>query len=299
MKVLVTGACGHIGSKLIRSLPESYELLIVDNMLTQRYPSLFYINRKVKFLEQDISDLTLDQLEGIDVVIHLAAITNAEHSFKNQEEVEDINLVKTKKFIDTCQKAKCKFIFPSSTSVYGVATDEVFEDNKQSLNPQSPYADSKIKIEEYLEQTDLNYIVLRFGTIFGESVGMRFHTAINKFCYQAALGIPLTIWKQNYEQYRPYLGLNDCVSSIVHFIDKEDFNWRQTYNILTGNYRLKDIVERINKIKPVEISMVNTPLLNQYSYMVNFDKALSTGFTPEDDLFDTVEHILELLGDLS
>ena len=76
MKVLVTGACGHIGSKLIRSLPESYELLIVDNMLTQRYPSLFYINRKVKFLEQDISDLTLDQLEGIDVVIHLAAITN-------------------------------------------------------------------------------------------------------------------------------------------------------------------------------------------------------------------------------
>ena len=115
------------------------------------------------------------------------------------------------------------FVFPSSTSVYGVSADVVFEDDDQYLNPQSPYAESKLAIEETIQQRlgeSCKYLILRLGTIFGPSPGMRFHTAVNKFCYQAALGQPLTVWKDNYDKVRPYLGINDACCAIDHFLRK-------------------------------------------------------------------------------
>ena len=64
---------------------------------------------------------------------------------------------------------------------------------------------------------NLKGIILRLGTIFGVSKGMRFHTAVNKFCYQAAFKKPLTIWKTAYDQKRPYLDLQDACA-VVEFI---------------------------------------------------------------------------------
>jgi len=110
---------------------------------------------------------------------------------------------------------------------------------------------------------------------------MRFHTAINKFCYEASLNKPLTVWKENYNQYRPYLGLNDAISSILFFLENSD-HWNQTYNVLTGNYMLKDIVENIGSLVDIKVKMVNTPLLNQYSYHVS-DKKLKNLCCPSKD----------------
>ena len=139
VKVLITGGCGHIGSYLIRKLPSKYKITVVDNLLTQRYCSLFDLDRGIKFIEKDIDGLTEDDVVGIDVVIHLAAITNAEGSFKNKEEVENVNIVKTEKFIGLCKKVGISyFIFPSSTSVYGASVDVVYEDDDSVVNPQSP-----------------------------------------------------------------------------------------------------------------------------------------------------------------
>ena len=280
---MITGGCGHIGSKLIRIFPDGYNLTVVDNMWTQRYCSLFNQNRKIKFLEKDITDITKEDLENIDVVIHMASITNATNSFHNKDEVESVNYQSTVKFMDVCKQVGCKFIFPSSTSVYGVASEEVHEDDDRFLNPQSPYAESKIKGENYLKSSGLDYLILRFGTIFGTSDGMRFHTAINKFCYQASIGEPLTVWRENYNQHRPYLGLNDCVKSILHFL-KSDDGWGETYNVLSGNYKLEDIIDLIKNDIDIEVNMVDTPLLNQYSYLVNYDKIMNTGFVPKDNI---------------
>ena len=162
VKVLITGGCGHIGSYLIRKLPSKYKITVVDNLLTQRYCSLFDLDRGIKFIEKDIDGLTEDDVVGIDVVIHLAAITNAEGSFKNKEEVENVNIVKTEKFIGLCKKVGISyFIFPSSTSVYGASVDVVYEDDDSVVNPQSPYAETKIGIENLLKNNlaklDENY----------------------------------------------------------------------------------------------------------------------------------------------
>ena len=308
MNILITGGCGHIGSYLIRQFPLYYRVVprlpyrvtVVDNLLTQRYCSLFDLDRRIKFIEKDIDELTTEDIIGTDIVIHLAAITNAEGSFKNKEETENVNVVKTKKFIELCRKVKIPyFIFPSSTSVYGVSTDVVYEDDDSVVNPQSPYAETKIKIENLLKNQDgMNYLILRFGTIFGQSIGMRFHTAINKFCYEISLGKPLTIWKENYEQVRPYLGLDDAIRSIIHFSEKpEHFN--QTYNVISGNFKLSEVVKSIEGVVgEIELNMVDTPLLNQFSYDVSDDKARKTGFKPKDKLEESIEKTLKTLENL-
>ena len=300
MNILITGGCGHIGSYLIRKLPLKYKITVVDNLLTQRYCSLFDLDRRIKFIEKDIDELTTEDIIGTDIVIHLAAITNAEGSFKNKEEIENVNIVKTEKFIELCRKVRIPyFVFPSTTSVYGVSADVVYEDDDSVINPQSPYAETKIKIENFLKiQNDMNYLILRFGTIFGNSVGMRFHTAINKFCYEVSLGNPLTIWGQNYEQVRPYLGLNDAVRSIIHFLNNKEY-FNQTYNVVTGNYELSDVVKLIEKVTgKVELNMVDTPLLNQFTYDVSDDKARKTGFKPKDKLEVFIKKTLNMLDNL-
>ena len=102
VKIMISGALGHIGSKLIHSIcPNEFEKVsLIDNMLTQRYASLFHLPKGVNFTfyENDILKADMDNLLiDMDVVIHLAAITDAPASFKNSEEVEQVNYNGTKK----------------------------------------------------------------------------------------------------------------------------------------------------------------------------------------------------------
>jgi nucleoside-diphosphate-sugar epimerase len=297
--ILVTGGLGHIGSALIRKLAPHHNVTVVDNLLTQRYCSLFSFNQPVKFIEGSFEDVSLD---GIDTVIHLAAITNAAGSFGCKAEIEKVNVRDTQSFLKRCRDSGVGlFVFPSSTSVYGVAADEVFEDDAKYLNPQSPYAESKLAIEEFIEQElgdSCKYLILRLGTIFGPSPGMRFHTAVNKFCYQAALGHPLTVWSDNYEKMRPYLGINDACFAIQHLIKNDKYR-NETYNTLTMNVRTKDVVEFLDRLVGVEVEMVDTPLLNQYSYTVNSTKIRSTGYYTQDNILDEIFKTLKLLSGLN
>lgn len=302
MTILITGALGHIGSYLLeRGVFAQHHVIAVDNMLTQRYCSLLGLkHRPNMFLESDFSDISDEIIKKSDIIIHLAAITNATDSFNNTKQIEEINVNKTKKFIDRCGSFNPEklFIFPSSTSVYGVASDDVFEDNTSFLNPQSPYAESKIEIENYLKNNGkTGYRVLRFGTIFGTSKGMRFHTAINKFCYQAALGLPLTIWRENYEQHRPYLGLSDAANALRIMTNSMYGSDNGVYNVVSENAKLIDIVESIkDRVENVELNFIDTPLLNQYPYKVNFDKISALGYSPHDKIGHGIDETLKLLG---
>lgn len=299
MNILITGGCGHIGSFLIRNLNKSYNITVVDNLLTSRFCSLFNLERKIKFIEKDIDDISIDELNKFDVLIHLAAITDAAGSFGNKNEIEDTNIFKTKRLIDRCSESSLKtFIFPSSTSVYGVSADVVDESNDNYLNPQSPYAESKIVIENYLKNSDLNYYIFRFGTIFGYSIGMRFHTAINKFCYQSSTDVPLTIWTENYQQVRPYLGLDDCLQSIEMALTNSLPN--DTYNVLSENVKLSNVVDILkSKNKNLKVNFVETPLLNQFTYNVSYEKIKKFGFVCKNTLKKEIPNIINKLKNLN
>lgn len=304
-KLVITGALGHIGSRFIHGLrPGEYkEVLLLDNFLTQRYCSLFNLPKGVpfRFVEADICNCDLKALfEGADAVLHLAAITNAEGSFDKQKQVEEVNYEGTKRVAEACVAAGCGLIFLSTTSVYGTQSDVVDEDcSIDSLKPQSPYAESKLKAERLLAElgksAGLKHITCRFGTIYGASIGMRFHTAVNKFVWQACMAIPVTVWRTAMDQQRPYLDLGDAVRAINFILAGARFD-NKLYNVLTDNASVGDIIGAIKKYIPdLGVKLVDSPIMNQLSYQVACEKFRALGFEFKGDLDAGVESTIDLL----
>jgi len=306
MKVVITGALGHIGSRVIRELPKVFsdpEIILIDNMLTQRYCSLFNLSveGKYRFIEADVLTTDLNPIfKDADVVLHLAAITDAASSFKNKEQVENVNYNATVKVAEACQDVKCPMIHISTTSIYGTQRDVVDEDCiPEELQPQSPYAESKLKEEQFLQTIGvsgkLNFIICRFGTICGISPGMRFHTAVNKFCWQAVMGQPLTVWRTALNQKRPYLVLSDAVEAITFIMKKNLFDQR-IYNVLTENRTVKSIIQDIQQYMPqVDIQYVDTEIMNQLSYEVLNQRFKNLGFEFKGQVEKSIEETIQLL----
>ncbi len=294
--ILVTGALGHIGSRLVREFSPALvgRVIMLDNLSTQRYASLFDLPRTIDyaFYEDDIRTADLNtHLAGVDVVVHLAAITDAPSSKDTPEETFDVNLKGTIRLAEACRANGIPLLFPSTTSVYGTQA-ELVDETSSELKPQSPYADSKLQAEKYLQsqkQAGLKFVICRFGTIFGWSVGMRFHTAVNKFTWQAIHGLPITVWKTAWEQKRPYLYLGDCVEAINLILEKNVFDG-EIYNVLTTNSAVKDIVETIRQFAPdVKVSYVDSAIMNQLSYEVSDNKFRARGFFSKGRLKDGIQ----------
>ena len=295
MKIVVTGALGHIGSRLIRALPDSFpaaEIVMMDDLSTQRYCSLFNlpVHGNYRFLEADVMTADLDAIfRGADLVVHLAAITNAAGSFEIADQVEKVNFNGTELVAQACLRTGAALMFFSSTSVYGTQAEVVDEEcGLEELKPQSPYADSKLRSEEMLKimgrEQGLRFISCRFGTIFGVSPGMRFHTAVNKFAWQACMGIPLTVWTTALDQRRPYLDVEDGIRAIRFIIERDLFDG-QIYNILTANATVREIVDTIREFVPdLEVSLVDARIMNQLSYTVSDAKFSSLGFQASGSL---------------
>lgn len=306
MKIIVTGSNGHIGSYLVREFAFEFpgsEIVMIDSMLTQRFPSLFNLPSvgRYKFLDEDIVKADLNRLfEGADFVVHLAAMTDAAGSFHMATELEENNFLSTMKVADSCLNTGAMLIELSSTSVYGTQKKIVSEDcHVNELKPQSPYAVTKLKEENYVghlvKKKGLRAVTLRLGTIFGASPGMRFHTAVNKFCWQAVMGQPITVWKTAYEQMRPYLDILDASNAIKFVIRKNLFDG-QIYNVLTCNSTVHNIVDIVQEFIPnLAISFVDNEIMNQLSYEVSCEKFISQGFTFSGNLRKGIGDTISLL----
>ena len=273
---------------------------MIDNLSTQRYPSLFNLPPSIRyeFHEDDIRAADFSRyLKGARAVIHLAAITDAPSSKDHPEETFEVNLKGTKRIADACLAAHVPLFFPSTTSVYG-SQESFVDETCGELNPQSPYAESKLQAEEYIRSLGskgLRSVICRLGTIFGHSVGMRFHTAVNKFTWQAVHGTPLTVWKTAWNQKRPYLDLEDCVRAINFILERDLFDG-ETYNVLTVNATVEDIVITVKTFVPaVTVNYVDSAIMNQLSYEVNDAKFRALGFTPKGDLRQGIEATIGVL----
>ena len=301
MNLLVTGGMGHIGSKLINklsSLNEIKQIIVIDDFSSERYISFINLkNReKITFYDEDLINFNPKKIKiGIDCIIHLASTTNAEKSFANKKGVLDNNLACTNKILKLGKKTT-KIIFASSTSVYGSQFNVINSlNNHQNISPQSPYAHSKILSENVIKKKSDNYCIMRFGTIFGMSDGMRFHTAINKFCYQASMNKKITIWKKFYNKKRPYLDLEDCIRSIIFCIFNKKIK-NETLDVVTINLKLIDIIKQIEKIKKIKKSFVNTAILNQLSYEVQSDRLINLNFRFRGNLFSSIKNTIKKLN---
>lgn len=309
MNICITGALGHIGSALLKSFDNSQikTIHLVDNMNKQRYCSLFNLPDKYNYIfhEMDILSSDIEQIiKDSDIVVHLAAISDAESSIRELKEVNRINRKGLKYIADLCAKYHVSLIFPSTTSVYGSSvtlTDENCSDKQ--LLPQTPYADSKLFGERYLrqlgEKKGLHFLIFRFGTIFGHSIGMRFNTAVNKFGFQAATDQNITVWKTALKQVRPYCDLIDCINAINYVINNNIFN-NEIYNIITINLTVKNIIDAIRKFIPrAKISYVDSPIMNTLSYAVSNKKSLNKGFSYHGNLDKSLLSYFKILKNVN
>lgn len=303
MKIIITGALGHIGSSCIRKFSNLFnklEIIMIDDLSTQRYCSLFNLpkNCKYKFIENKLQNCNLNLLlPEVNVVLHLAATTDAAGTAENPELIFNNNLQATNIIAEACLNNNIPLIFPSSTSVYG-SQDLLVDENCKELQPQSPYASCKIQEEDALLQLSkkgLKVIICRLGTIYGTSPGMRFHTAVNKFCWQAVMGQNLTVWETAMDQKRPYLDLCDAVNAF-YWIVKNNLYDSEIYNIVTSNYTVREVTDIIKKhVSNLEISLVKHKIMNQLSYEVSNKKFLATGFKFVGNLRTALQESVYLL----
>ena len=307
MKILITGACGHIGSYFIENLYKIKKVkkaILLDNLKSNRFNSLFNTNKKnkVEFYLKDLNDIqSLDQFKNISIVFHFASMTNAEKSFGKEKEMFSNNLNCLKTVIKFCKKTNAKLVHLSSTSVYSkqaALIDETCE--KKYLKPQSPYAKIKIMEENILKKNTklIKYNTFRFGTIAGVSKGIKFHTAVNSFCLNAAIGERIKVYKTALHQYRPYLSLEDAFKLFKFCIDKNFFE-NDIYNVVSNNFTVNQIINKIKKLKKnIKISYVNSAIMNQLSYHVDKKKLSNRGLFLNSNLDRDVADTLNLFKNI-
>jgi len=307
MNILITGCCGHIGSYLVDNIHKIKKIkkcFIVDNFNSTQINSLFKSKKKnnLKFYNLDLTKKSsLSKFNKIDYVVHLASMTNAAGSFNKKNEMYKNNIECMKNIINFCKVKKSKLIHISSTSVYGkqaALVDETCEE--KFLKPQSPYAEIKLIEERMLQKAskNINYITYRFGTISGVSSGMRFHTAVNKFCLNASLNCDIAVYKTALNQYRPYLSLVDAFKVFKFTIEKDLFK-NDIYNALSENCTVNQILEKIRKSKKnIKVKFVSSKIMNQLSYHVSKDKLNNEGLYLKNKIIHDIEDTMKLLKNI-
>ncbi|MGD0204331.1 MAG: SDR family NAD(P)-dependent oxidoreductase [Candidatus Bathyarchaeia archaeon] len=223
-KVLVTGGAGFIGSHLVdRLVKDGYDIRVIDDLSTGRLGNIegHLSAGKVDFVKGDIRDASLvsKSVDGVDVVVHLAALTSVPFSVKNPDLVFDVNVVGTLNLIRAyAQEDVDRFVFVSSCAVYG---DPEFLPVREEHrpNPISPYAESKLLAERYClgfqERQLLRSVVLRFFNVYGPRQGMNEYSGvITRFVDRVRRKEPLVVYGDG-SQTRDFVCVYDVVDAVL------------------------------------------------------------------------------------
>jgi UDP-glucose 4-epimerase len=224
MKVLVTGGAGFIGSHVVDCLvKESCAVRVFDDLSSGKLTNIqgHLKSGKVEFVKGDIRDALAvrKNLEGIDAVVHLAALISVPFSFENPALTFDVNLFGTLNLLRSCvQKGIGKFVFVSSCAVYG--DPELLPVNEAvKANPISPYAESKLVGERYClgfsERELLRLVVLRFFNVYGPRQGLNDYSGvITQFIDRLKQGKPLLVYGDG-SQTRDFVNVKDIANAVL------------------------------------------------------------------------------------
>ncbi|HYE84797.1 MAG TPA: SDR family oxidoreductase, partial [Vicinamibacterales bacterium] len=236
---------------------------------------------------------------GASIVVHLAAVTAADLEPATEAEVESRNYECARLVAEACTRAGCRLLVPSTTSVYGAVHGDVDESSPiVDLPANHRYVETKFRIEQMLRQQargGLRYAVLRFGTIYGTSPGARFDTAVNKFCWQAARGESLTVWRTALDQTRPYLALDDAVRAL-RFVMQEDLFGAELFNVVSQNATVRDVVAGIRGVMGgAAVELVESPIMTTTSFSVSAARLQRLGCRVDGDLGEGIRRVIESL----
>jgi len=234
-RILLTGGAGFIGSHVAEELlRRGAELSIVDNLdrfysAARKKSNLTEIRRsgKFRFSDQDIrvTSAMRDLIKRArpEAIIHLAARAGVRPSIEQPLLYERVNIGGTINLLELCrQYGVGKFIFGSSSSVYGMTSKTPFSEDQADLRPVSPYGATKLAGEglgyTYAHLYDFPVICLRFFTVYGPR--QRPDLAIHKFTALIERGQPLPIFGDG-STGRDYTYVDDIVSGVMAALDYE------------------------------------------------------------------------------
>lgn len=261
--ILITGGAGFIGSNLIDSLLKdnlNIKITCLDNFDPFYDPKVKKSNIKTHLkksnytlVKGDIRNLNRVKpklSKYYDVIIHLAAKVGVIPSLQDPMSYTDVNVVGTQNLLEFARQSHCKkFIFASSSSVYGINPHVPWNENESILKPISPYASTKISGEllghVYTQLYNFQFISLRFFTVYGPR--QRPDLAIYKFAKLISEGKPITMYGDGGTK-RDYTYVDDIISGIIASLDYS----KSMYEIINlGNnepvklYQLIKILEKV------------------------------------------------------
>lgn len=286
-KVLIIGGAGYLGSVLCRKLlNKGYKVRVLDLLMFGEEPILeIKDNPNFELIHGDIRDISTltHALDGVDAVIHLAAIVGDPASRKQPIDTIETNYLATMNLAHACKYHQInRLIFASTCSVYGLGNGKLDENSK--LNPVSLYARSKIESEKgILSLVDENFspTIFRMGTLYGLSPRMRFDLVVNVFGMNASTEKKITVFGG--DQWRPLLNVEDaaeayikCLEAPIEKIKGEIFNVGSDEQ----NYQIKDLVNFVKAVL-TETEVITTDKeivqgqMDKRDYNVSFDKIKS------------------------
>jgi len=280
LKILVSGAAGYIGSTLCNDLlSKGHEVIAVDNLLYGGRSLIPFLNHpSFFFIPSDIND-TENYCKYVDkstTIVHLAAIVGDPASKKFPKETNQTNIDGTSKLIELAMKNKVtKLIFASTCSNYGQVKNNDMANEEYNLRPLSLYAETKVKIEEYLKNqigSVLDWTILRFSTAYGLSLRPRFDLTVNDFTLHALKDRKLEIFNPN--SNRPYVHVKDVARAIELCLEKKEQTSNEIFNVgdNSQNYKKIDIVEEVKRtIGPFGVELVEKGF-DPRDYRVDFSK---------------------------
>ena len=245
--ILITGGAGFIGSNLSEYLlKKKYHVMVLDDLSVGRKDYLN--NKKIKFIKSDAFNInSITFKKKVDIVIHLAAKAEILITKKKEDTYQHSNISALQSVLNFSSRNKIKkFIFASSSSIYGNSKNMVKEN--QNSNPQHFYAYTKLigeqMIKHYCTINNINYTIFRFFNIYGKHSD----AVIGKFISQNLQNEKITIYG-NGKQKRDFVHVDDLSDAIYKSI-RNNKSKNKIYNLGSGNsISVIDIKNIISKTK--------------------------------------------------
>lgn len=281
MKVLVTGNQGYIGTHATAHLVnQGYEVFGMDSGFYKDC-NLAKLSTEVQTKSIDIRDVELKDFEGIDAVVHLAALSNDPIGELDKELTFEINYRATVRVAELSKAAGVsRFVFVSSQSMYGISSsEEELDEDDSAKNPQTAYALSKWKAEqEILAMKDGQFspLALRPSTVFGWSQRLRSDIVFNNLLLTGLANGHIDVHSDG-RPWRPVVHIHDisvaiekCLIAPKEIISGNAFN----VGVLNGNYTVRELAEAAQIcLNGIPINYGTENIVDPRSYKVSFKRA--------------------------